>query len=100
MDNYQEKTNNQRFGYLLYELVGTIFLVLVFNIMCVIGDSTPGAGKGAYSEAYAMALFAVTFISWDVAPAQFNCGIAVAQLCHNFKEMKDNIKPFLYVVAA
>ena len=92
MDNYEIKTANQKFGYLLYELVGTTFIVFVFNTLAT-------GGAGAWDPLFLMALFAMTLISWDAGPAQFNSGTLLASLCYNFREFKESYKPFILVAA-
>lgn len=92
MDNYDLKSGSQKTAYLMYELVGTFFVVLVFNIT--------GVGGGAGYGGFIWALFVSTFLCWDVGAAQFNLGILVASLFYNFKEFKESYKPFLWTAIA
>ena len=54
----------------LFEAFGTAFLTVIVNIQSIGSLSIVGAkDRGANSVNFAMAMFAVSFVCWDVAPA-------------------------------
>ena len=79
----------QVLGFVIYEFVGTMVLTIIFNILAVVTPISPDTADklkyldvGANSTNFAFALFVVTFICWDVAPAQFNSALAVGQMLY------------------
>lgn len=76
--DYRDKSKKQLTTILGFEACGTCLLVVIVNILGVSSKhAQPGEETGPYAFNYVMALFAITFICWDVAPSQFNSAIAL-----------------------
>ena len=72
-------------AFTLYEFTLTMILTIVFNILAVaetplLDDKTSYLDTGATSINFSLALFVLTMIAWDVAPAQFNSALALGQM--------------------
>ena len=108
MNNLKKMSRLQLGAFFAYELVGTMLLVLIFNILAVqtnIDETTPAKtvylDTGAYSFNFTLALFALTFICWDVAPAQFNSGLALGMYAHEITSSPiASLLPFISSVVA
>ena len=90
MDTFKQKTKVQIFCFFLYEFLGTIALIFLMSINPLGGDFLRGA----------MTIFVLTFICWDVCPAQFNSSLALSQFIFNIEDFKNSAMPFVVTLAA
>ena len=105
MDSFRRKRPSQKIGFLLYEFVGTMFLTVILNVLAAVErydelferykDKNQFLHQGASTINFAIALFAISFICWDVSPSQFNSGLAVGQYIFNIMSPCAGLLPLI-----